>query len=458
LTAILMVAGVMHLLDSPRRASGASVQDYFGLNAGHLEWSTVPATDVAFALSQAKQVGTRWMRVNVQWSDVQYSGSNAWDWSGSDKVIDAGNAQGLQTLALLTYSPKWAIPAQYQGLTAKNDWERYGPTNASDFATFAAAAAARYSARGVHAFEIWNEANCQYWKPAPNAADYDRLLAAAYPAIKQADPAAVVVSSGLAPYGSYGQSNASCINPLTFLEQMYANGARGNFDGLGWHPNNWSSGSPTQAVPWNAFYQMYGTTPSAVSIMSGRADSKKIWMTEFGYPTADPGAVTNNNEALQGQYLSEGYRAATSASWSGPVFWFNQRDDAGLSFGLHHNDWSKKPAWSAYRNLAVGGGPPPDTSPPTGMAVTAPRAGQQISGTVTLQGNGTDNVGITGYQFFVDNRLVGNATASGSTYSMRWNSATVRNGSHTVNARACDAAANCTTSASVGFTVRNRGG
>jgi beta-glucosidase/6-phospho-beta-glucosidase/beta-galactosidase len=124
----------------------------------------VPASDVTFALTQAKLLGSKWIRVNVQWSDVQYNGANSWDWSGGDKVIDAANTQGGQSLALLTYSPKWAIPLQYQGLTAKNDWERYGPANVNDFANFAAAAAARYSAKGVHAFEIWNEANCQYWK------------------------------------------------------------------------------------------------------------------------------------------------------------------------------------------------------------------------------------------------------------------------------------------------------
>jgi hypothetical protein len=359
--AVALGASIIALSNGPtskRLTPSAAVhgRDFFGLNVGHLEWPGVATSDVADALGRAQQLGAKWVRVGVQWSDVQRDGPSTWDWSGPDKVIDQANVHGLHTLALLTYSPKWAIPERYRALPQKNDWERYPPTDVQDFARFAKAAAAHYRAKGVASFEIWNEANCQYWNPAPNASDYVRLLSAASTAIKQVAKDLIVVSSGLAPYGQYGESTSDCVNPLTFLQQMYMTGARGTFDALGWHPNNWTSGSPTQSSAKNAFYQMYGTVPNAFSIMADHVDVKKIWMTEFGYPTGDSTAVTYNDETLQSKYLEEGYRVATSAAWAGPLFWFDQRDDSDLSFGLHRNMWSKKPAWERYHALALAAG------------------------------------------------------------------------------------------------------
>jgi glucose/arabinose dehydrogenase/PKD repeat protein len=96
---------------------------------------------------------------------------------------------------------------------------------------------------------------------------------------------------------------------------------------------------------------------------------------------------------------------------------------------------------------------PTDTTPPT-VSITAPAAGSTVSGTVTVTANGSDNVGVTGVQFLVDGANLG-AEDGAAPYGTSWDSTTVADGSHTLLARARDAAGNVTTSSSVTVTVDN---
>jgi len=97
-----------------------------------------------------------------------------------------------------------------------------------------------------------------------------------------------------------------------------------------------------------------------------------------------------------------------------------------------------------------------DTEPPT-VSITAPSSGATVSGTVTLSASASDNVGVVGVQFKVDNNNVGNEDLT-PPYSVSWDSTTVANGSHTITAVARDAAGNTGTSTGVVVTVSNGGG
>src|SRR5262249_21313038 len=72
---------------------------------------------------------------------------------------------------------------------------------------------------------------------------------------------------------------------------------------------------------------------------------------------------------------------------------------------------------------------------------------------VTVSANAADNVGVVGVQFLLDGVNLG-AEDTTSPYSVTWNTATTSNGSHTISARARDAAGNSAT-ASVTVTVNN---
>ncbi|SFR92881.1 FlgD Ig-like domain-containing protein [Dyella sp. OK004] len=109
-----------------------------------------------------------------------------------------------------------------------------------------------------------------------------------------------------------------------------------------------------------------------------------------------------------------------------------------------------KQLWSApvWVTQGAGGG---DTTPPT---VSASESGS--SGTITLSANATDNVGVTKVEFYVDNVL--KSTSTTSPYQASLDSTTLSNGSHSLVAKAYDAAGNVGTSSTVSFSVSNSTG
>ncbi len=107
---------------------------------------------------------------------------------------------------------------------------------------------------------------------------------------------------------------------------------------------------------------------------------------------------------------------------------------------------------TAY-NLALtytGGTPPPpaDTTAPTASATES-----GTSGTITFSATATDNVGVTKVEFYVDGALKGTDTTS--PYSMTLDSTTLTNATHSLVAKAYDAAGNIGSSTAVSFSVSN---
>ena len=105
--------------------------------------------------------------------------------------------------------------------------------------------------------------------------------------------------------------------------------------------------------------------------------------------------------------------------------------------------WSA-PIWVTQTNSS-------DTTPP---GVTAAESG--TSGTITVSANASDNVGVTLVEFYIDNVL--KASSNVAPYSASINSTTLTNGTHSLVAKAYDAAGNVGTSAPVNFSVSNTAG
>jgi hypothetical protein len=104
-------------------------------------------------------------------------------------------------------------------------------------------------------------------------------------------------------------------------------------------------------------------------------------------------------------------------------------------------------------NTAVGGTPLPDTTAPA-VSVSSPASGAIVSATVTVAATASDNVGISGVQFLLDGAPLGAEDVT-SPYSTSWTTTAVADGSHTLSARARDAAGNLGTAANVVVTVTN---
>src|SRR5207248_783343 len=95
-----------------------------------------------------------------------------------------------------------------------------------------------------------------------------------------------------------------------------------------------------------------------------------------------------------------------------------------------------------------------DTTPPT-VSITPPANGAPVKGTVIVTASASDNVGVVGVQFLLDNGVNGSADVTTAPYSVSWNTATVSDGSHKITAIARDAAGNSTPSAPVTVIVNN---
>ena len=103
--------------------------------------------------------------------------------------------------------------------------------------------------------------------------------------------------------------------------------------------------------------------------------------------------------------------------------------------------------WSApvWVNQGLGTG---DTTAPT---VAAAESG--TSGTISVSATATDNVGVTRVEFYVDSALKGSVAAA--PYTLGLDSRTLTNATHTLVAKAYDAAGNAGSSVPVSFTINN---
>jgi hypothetical protein len=97
-----------------------------------------------------------------------------------------------------------------------------------------------------------------------------------------------------------------------------------------------------------------------------------------------------------------------------------------------------------------------DNAAPT-VTVTAPAGGAPLTGVIAVNADASDNGAVAGVQFLLDGAPLG-AEDTGAPYSTPWDTTAAANGSHTLTARARDAAGNTATSAAVIVTVANDAG
>jgi subtilisin family serine protease len=97
--------------------------------------------------------------------------------------------------------------------------------------------------------------------------------------------------------------------------------------------------------------------------------------------------------------------------------------------------------------------PPPDTTPPV-VTIISPLTGTRVSKPISISVRATDNVGVVRITAYVDLVQIGSTVVSGSpaSASFNWNPKKATSGTHTITAKAMDAAGNTGSSASVTVT------
>jgi hypothetical protein len=291
-------------------------------------------------LKAMRAIGITSVRVDASWYWGQPNGPDTYDWVPLDEVVTSIRSVGLSADLIIDGCPPWAAVSSAAG-------DQFAqPASPTAFAKWAAAVAARYGKEGINYYEIWNEPNlADFWQPKPDPVSYTADLEAAYAAIKAVDSSVTVLSGGLAP----GVDDGTNYDPRTFLEDMYADGAKGSFDGLGYHPYSYPD-APGVVESWSGWSMMSETSPSIRSIMTENGDfAKKIWITEYGAPTSGPNSVGDTGQSAD---LVHAISLVKRLNWVGSFYLYTWSDDPALSadangFGLLSSENDPKPAYAA---------------------------------------------------------------------------------------------------------------
>ena len=190
-------------------------------------------------------------------------------------------------------------------------------------------------------------------------------------------------------------------------------------------------------------------TPPTVSLTAPAADATVTGMITIVASAAD-------NVALAGvQFLIDGNNLGAEVTGAGPTFSFTWNTMSAtngthtLSARARDRAGNTAPAGDVTVSVAN------DTTSPT-VSVTSPAAEATVTGPVNVEATASDNVAVAGVQFLLDGANLGaEVTGAGPAFTYNWNTTSAPNGSHTLSARARDAAGNTAPATNVVFTVFN---
>ena len=261
------------------------------------------------------------------------------DFAAEDAVVDDSRARGLVTIGICVQRAVGCARRQRRTLP-----------DSQKFAAFAEATARHFAGR-VDAWGIWNEPNdgSRFWQPREDGAEYARLLAAAYPAVKRGNPAATVLLGGL----------------IYLYEGIVTDAATFLGDAFTYDPDFSAAGSTcsrfirTRTIPrrrrprHDGHEQPVGQMVSRTrALLAYYGAPRPIRVTELGWPTY--GTV---DEAAQGRFDA---RAAIEAMAAGAerVCLYTLDDGPNPTafppedaFGQFHHDGTPKLAASALQAL-----------------------------------------------------------------------------------------------------------
>jgi polysaccharide biosynthesis protein PslG len=277
------------------------------------------------------------VRMDFLWQDIEPAAGTL-DFAAYDYIVDTLTRYNISILGVLSYHTDWASPGRI--------WNVPSPDHAP-FMSYCEKVCRRYKDR-VKFWEIWNEPDSKvYWEPQDGLVEYVRLLRAAYTVLKRVDPLCSVLNGGL----SAG---------LDSVHRLYENGAKGFFDIMNIHAFE----APKDQ---DAITRIVSYVNATGAVMDSHGDTgKKIWVTEIGCPGVKVGTKVPNSwlgdnptEAQQASWVTQVFLEVLALDRVEKVFWafFRDTDNHWKNgtdyFGLIRNDFSPKPAFRAYQEVAA---------------------------------------------------------------------------------------------------------
>ncbi len=308
-------------------------------------------------LKMVGDLGVRWVRQPVQWFALEPT-PGQYDFGSLDLLLNDLKVQGVNVLLTVSGSPRWATVVGDNG----------GPRDPADFARFMSALATKFAGR-VGAYEIWNEPNLALeWGPRVDPNAYVEMLKAVAPAVRAADPHAIIVAAALGPTG-YNDPKIG-IDDVRYLEQLeaYQNGVYHYMaDVQGSHPYGYRS-APDMLPPEKANTGEYTGHPSfyfrrieqqRLAMIRAGDGGKAMWITEFGWGSGNFPEFSDVSGETRAQWISQAVQQTRARyPWVGAMFvwnlnWsvFSPSDVSWGYFSLINPDYSPRPAYNAVKYL-----------------------------------------------------------------------------------------------------------
>jgi hypothetical protein len=280
----------------------------------------------AETVAYLEQLHVDWIRYQLNWSEIEPQPGH-YDWRKLDAAVALANANRIHMTFPIQGAPEWAL--------SQSCADRKFLPGPTEMALFATTIAQRYDNRHGHgfidSFEIGNEEFDSLW-----TGNWDQSIAcrqptfsgpvlkAAYLAIKQASPQALV-----------GMNSLWWVNTPhvhDYMNWLYQNGYGQYFDFANFHyyicngdPFDSQQDQPSFTEEWQTIH----------SVMTQYHDgTKPIWVTETGWTIS---AVEQNANCIvssqqQAQYLIETTQAAMDSHVIHHIFWYTiDRGNDGMS-------------------------------------------------------------------------------------------------------------------------------
>jgi hypothetical protein len=292
------------------------------------------------------QLGIKLVRYTLRWDEIatkrpkypRWSGSRAYTWGSSDRVLKALNAHHIRAVVGI-----WGVPPWANGGRGPN----FAPISPKPMRDFAHAAAQRFP--WVRRWLIWNEPNqSRFLRPTSPAVYVQRILNPAYTALHTFNARNRVGGGVTAPRGD--------LSPVAWIRGMRAAGAK-----LDAYAHNPYPEDPHRETPVSGGC---GHCRSITMATLGRLERETsrawgripLWLTEYGYQTNPPDRSQGVPPATEARYEGEAALRAYRAARVDMLVHFLLRDDpspAGWQSGLFTARGLPKPAARAYPRLLV---------------------------------------------------------------------------------------------------------
>ncbi|MEW6356244.1 MAG: hypothetical protein AB1696_07970 [Planctomycetota bacterium] len=256
------------------------------------------------------RAGVKYIRDEMSWGSVEQK-KGAFDFSPRyDEYVDHALSLGVEPMIILDY----ANPHYDGGNFPVSDEAVQG------FARYCSEVAKRYKGK-IRLFEVWNEwsGGCgMHGKTGNTPENYARLIAAAYPAIKKANPDAFVIGVG----GDHSKHH------FDKMEAMFKAGVLKHCDAVSVHPYRYPR-TPEAS-------DLTGEIMDVKRLIEKHGGAQRIWITEIGWPTHIGGG--GSTEQHQARMFVRTHVQMMASGVVDCIFWYDFKDD-GLDRFYNENNF-----------------------------------------------------------------------------------------------------------------------